>query len=99
MLILRVAPTLLTQERFQLDFFVDGSTWEGLFDRIEVWRSRSTALGPYIPMHYDSWFPARLPHGNLTAIPPAPAQAARTLRVPCTAGSTRSRCGSLTSRA
>lgn len=61
MLILRVSPTVVTKERFQLDFFVPGTSWEGLFDRLEVWRSRGTALGPYEPLHDTGAMPARLP--------------------------------------
>ena len=69
MIILRTAPTVATRERFQLDFFVSGRSWQGLFDRIEVWRSRGTPEGPYEPLHGDSWSPAVLPAGA----PPPPA--------------------------
>jgi hypothetical protein len=54
-------PTVATAERFQLDLFVPGTSWEGLFDRLEVWRSRGTALGPYEPLHDIGAMPARLP--------------------------------------
>ena len=51
-------------ERFQLNFFISGKSWEGLFDSLEVWRSRSSDLGPYEPMHDDTWMPATLPFGQ-----------------------------------
>jgi hypothetical protein len=72
MIILRTAPTVATRERFQLDFFVSGRSWQGLFDRIEVWRSRGTPEGPYEPLHGDSWSPAVLPPG--APAPPASSQ-------------------------
>jgi len=53
-----------TRERFQLDFFIPGKAWEGLFDSLEVWRSRSSDLGPYEPLHDDTWLPATLPFGQ-----------------------------------
>lgn len=74
MIVLSTTPAVTTQERFQLDFYVDGRTWEGYFDRLEVWRSQSTDQGPYEPLHADTWLPARLPVGNDTAVPPSPAQ-------------------------
>lgn len=74
MIILRTAPTVATRERFQLDFFVSTRSWQGLFDRIEVWRSRATPEGPYEPLHGDSWSPAVLPPGA----PPLPAGAPET---------------------
>lgn len=57
----------------QLAFSFDTSSWEGLFDRLEVWRSRGTASGPYEPLHDASWLPARLPP-NTPGSPPSPAQ-------------------------
>lgn len=71
MLILRTAPTAQTRERFQLDFFVAQRSWERLFDRLEVWRSRGTAEGPYEPLHGASWTPARLP-ADVAGPPPSP---------------------------
>ena len=74
MLVPRVAPSVVTQERLELALFIDGSSWEGFFDRLEVWRSRATAQGPYDPLHDDTWMPARLPL-NTPGDPPSPAQA------------------------
>ena len=73
MIILRAAPTAATRERFELDFFIDQGSWENLFDRIEVWRSRGTAGGPYEPLHGNSWTPAILPPGA-SGPPPSPPQ-------------------------
>ena len=72
MIVLRVTPTIVTRQRFQLDFFVDGSSWEGFFDRIEVWRSRGTDQGPYECLHDDAWYPARLPDNTYIGLPPSP---------------------------
>jgi len=57
----------------QLVFSFDTASWEGLFDRLEVWRSRGTADGPYEPLHDVSWMPARLPP-NTPGSPPSPPQ-------------------------
>lgn len=35
--------------------------WEGLFDRLEVWRSRDTEEGPYEELTGSWWLPAKLP--------------------------------------
>ena len=65
-----VAPTTLaTEQDLQLDLFLDGSAWEGLFDSLEIWRSRGTAQGPYEPLTGAGWQPALLPRGG----PPPPA--------------------------
>jgi len=56
-------------ERFELDLFVDTGSWEGFFDRLEIWRSRGTELGPYEPLHDDADMPARLPPNMLDALP------------------------------
>lgn len=74
MIRLRTPPTAATRERFQFDFFIDGASWQGSFDKVEVWRSRWTAGGPYEALHGDTWAPAQLPPGPL-ATPPSPAQA------------------------
>ena len=71
MILLRAVPTVITRERFQLDFFVDGPSWEGTFDKLEVWRSRGTDQGPYELLTEDSWEPATLPVGN-TDVPSDP---------------------------
>ena len=73
MIRLRTPPTAATRERFQFDFFIDEDSWQGAFDRVEVWRSRWTAGGPYEALHGDTWAPAQLPPGSL-ATPPSPAQ-------------------------
>ena len=59
-------------ERIQLNFYVEPRSWEGCYDRLEVWRSRSTALGPYTAFHDDTWAPARLPAHVLGDQPPLP---------------------------
>jgi hypothetical protein len=61
-----------TQERFQLNFSFDPTSWEGTFDRLEVWRSRGVEQGPYEPLHGATFTPARLPRGS--GGPPSPAQ-------------------------
>jgi hypothetical protein len=63
MLVLSVTTAAVTKERFELDFFVPGSAWEGLFDRLEVWRSRGTDQGPYEQLHDTGAMPATLPIG------------------------------------
>lgn len=55
--------TFATRQRFELDFFVPASDWEGTFDRLEVWRARVSSAGPYECLHDDSWSPAVLPPG------------------------------------
>lgn len=50
-----------TGQALQLDIFVDAAAWEGKFDSLEVWRSRSTERGPYEPLTADTWSSARLP--------------------------------------
>lgn len=64
---------LTTNQSFKLDFFIPTSTWFGLYDRLEVWRSRTTADGPYEALHGNVWTPATLPLGAPT-IPPNPPQ-------------------------
>lgn len=54
---------ILTHTRFELDFNIAGSQWEGAFDRLEVFRSRSTQYGPYEALHGNNWAPAALPKG------------------------------------
>lgn len=58
---LNLLVTAATQERFELDFSIPASAWEGIFDRLEIWRSRGTVMGPYEPLHADTTLPARLP--------------------------------------
>ena len=48
-------------EVVNLEILVKDSDFEGFFDLIEVWRSRSTASGPYEELTSDFWRPARLP--------------------------------------
>lgn len=62
---------MTTGQALQLDIFVDASAWEGKFDSLEVWRSRSTAMGPYEPLTSDTWAPASVPE---PANPPVPSQ-------------------------
>lgn len=71
-------PVTVTNERVQLDLFIEASAWEGTFDSLEIQRSRSGGLGPYEPLHADTWESAVLPWGN-TDSPPVPAQAGRSV--------------------
>lgn len=48
-------------EVVNLEILVKDSDFEGFFDLIEVWRSRSTSSGPYEELTSDFWRPARLP--------------------------------------
>jgi hypothetical protein len=54
---------ILTGQRFELDFTILPTQWQGAFDRLEVWRSMSTKYGPYTALHGPSWAPATLPNG------------------------------------
>lgn len=60
-------------EVVNLEILVKDADWLGFFDRIEVWRSRSTASGPYEELTADAWKPARLPStgGDQPATPVA----------------------------
>jgi hypothetical protein len=68
----RPPSTIATREDLQLGLFVDGAAWVNLFDSIEIWRSRETAQGPYVPLTGNGWEPATLPKGA----PPAPSSPA-----------------------
>lgn len=57
-----MADSIATQQKLQFDFFLDDS-WEGSFDRVEVWRSRLSGAGPYEAITDATWTPARLPVG------------------------------------
>lgn len=48
-------------EAVTLEILAKGETFLGLFDQLEVWRSRGTAGGPYEELTAPSWLPARLP--------------------------------------
>lgn len=58
--------SLATRQRFELDFFIASTDWQGAFDRLEVWRSRLTAEGPYEALHADTWSSAVLPPGAVS---------------------------------
>lgn len=58
--------TIATKQHMVLDLFADEAAWSGFFDRLEVWRSRETAAGPYEPLTDDAWMPATLPAGANT---------------------------------
>lgn len=66
------APSVATAQALQLDIFVDAAAWEGLFDSLEVWRSRITDGGPYEPLTGDGWAAARVPAGVSGAAPAVP---------------------------
>jgi hypothetical protein len=64
------APSVVaTEEDLLLELFVDSAAWVGFFDSLEVWRSRTTAQGPFDPLMGDGWQVAALPRGA----PPPPA--------------------------
>jgi hypothetical protein len=73
MIVLSVNTSSVSNERFQLDFFIPGSSWIGTFDRLEVWRSRWTEQGPYEQLHDTGAMPATLPIG--AGPPPSSPQA------------------------
>lgn len=52
--------TVATQKKTDFSFFLDNS-WEGMFDRVEVWKSVLSAGGPYFPLTRPTWFGAFLP--------------------------------------
>jgi len=49
-----------TEQAVMLDLFVDRAQWEGLFDKLEVFRSHGLAAGPYEALTDDAWMPARI---------------------------------------
>lgn len=55
--------TFALRQYFPIDLFLPASGWEGAFDRVEVWRSRTSEAGPYAALHGDAWAPAALPLG------------------------------------
>lgn len=69
----RQPQSIVTLKSFKLDFFIPKRAWYGLWDRLEVWRSRSTPSGPYDALNGDTWTPATLPLGSPT-VPPSPPQ-------------------------
>jgi hypothetical protein len=60
-----------TVEIVQLQVITRTEEWENLFDRIEIWRSRVSPLGPFEALTALSWSPAILPR-NAGGIPPLP---------------------------
>jgi hypothetical protein len=60
---------MTTGQALQLDIFVDAAGWEGKFDSLEVWRSRSTLMGPYEPLTSDTWAPASIPEPGFAPVP------------------------------
>lgn len=50
-----------------LGLFVEEVQWLGLFDALEIWRSRVGEAGPYEPVTGAAWAPARFPHGSPNA--------------------------------
>jgi len=69
----RPPQSLVTLKGFKLDFFIPRRAWYGMWDRVEVWRSRTSSSGPYDALNGDTWTPATLPLGSPTT-PPSPAQ-------------------------
>jgi hypothetical protein len=45
----------------QLQIVLSDTDFAGLFDQLEVWRSRDTSSGPYEELTADSWTAARIP--------------------------------------
>lgn len=50
-----------TSEMIQLQVLVKEEDWVGLFDQVEVWRSRDTVSGPYEELTAEKWMRARIP--------------------------------------
>lgn len=50
-----------SEEIVQLQILVKQEDWKGLFDQIEVWRSRSSINGPYEEFTNSRWAAARIP--------------------------------------
>ena len=50
-----------TNELIQLRILISESDWAGIYDRLEVWRSKSLAQGPYEELTGSAWLPARVP--------------------------------------
>lgn len=53
--------TRATRQPVLLDLYVNEGDWSGIYDRLQVWRSRSGAAGPYEELTADTWLPARIP--------------------------------------
>jgi hypothetical protein len=67
-----MSSTVVTEQELQLDIVVTSAQWEGLFDSLEVWRSRDGIGGPYENLTSSGWSTARLPDGSADA-PASPA--------------------------
>jgi hypothetical protein len=63
--------SLVTAERIQLDIVIEKEDFSGKFDQLEVWRSRSTADGPYEELTAPTYIEARIP--KTSPDPPTPA--------------------------
>jgi hypothetical protein len=50
-----------TIELIQLRILIAEADWSGLYDRLEVWRSKSLPEGPYEELTGSGWIPARVP--------------------------------------
>jgi hypothetical protein len=50
-----------SSEMIQLQVLVKEEDWVGLFDQVEVWRSRDTINGPYEELTAEKWLRARIP--------------------------------------
>lgn len=70
-----VSPTQVEEvqssEMIQLQILVKEEDWWGLFDQVEVWRSRDTINGPYEELTAEKWLYARVPKtaGDTPAVP------------------------------
>jgi hypothetical protein len=58
---------IVTEEDLQLDLVVEEAEWLGLFDSLEVWRSRVGISGPYDNLTADAATEATLPDGAAAA--------------------------------
>lgn len=65
------SPATPAFEIVNLEILVTNEDFLGLFDLIEVWRSRTGVGGPYEEVTASSWLPARLP--KTAGFPPTPA--------------------------
>ena len=48
-------------ELVQLSILTRSEDWSGVFNQIELWRSKTTPSGPYEELTGDTWRPARVP--------------------------------------
>lgn len=65
-----VSDLVFSYEVVQLKIFVADEDFAGVFDQLEVWRSKTGSGGPYTEVTAEGWEPARLPVGALPETDP-----------------------------